>query len=568
MVQFEDVPSSASSSSPHSLNYATRDLNSSAPLAPDPSHNYDDQELPPNARGAQARADTGSSRSLRPVQQDDVGAGSGSDRATRSVQWSASPAKQAELVDDTDSDSHCSVDGLEDFAFFSTMTPRPSVDMRRPPTPNQAKRAASRKNLTLGSFALGACILSFTCQTMVSRYIQNYVDYEKPYFILWVAHSLLFLLLPLHMLLERFAMSRRSFSSQWNEIMVGGAKLMKQHGHTLPGNTLYTDVDSYARVPTTRHRPSSVELASGEGRPLSLDRGSPPSRQRRSSSRQLVAKSSYRLILWHMFKWCTWFALLLNFGSYFWYVAVSFTTMSKASAIYDTSCFFAYLFSILMLKDRIMASKVMAVAISIAGVMLMIMVNRRDPEPLTPTTPQRPDIAKPLRLDAGQREFVGDMISVLCACLIGLYQVVYKKYGTLHDYHSLLFVDMMLALIGISTVVVFWLPLPILHWIHYEAFAWPSPSVLGFVLLNALFGVIYNGAFMVVLVLTSPLFASVGIMLTIPVIAAIDMVVGHQILAWNVMVGGASILLGFAVLTYVQVKESLSEKELLNSSHA
>ncbi|KAJ1980313.1 hypothetical protein H4R35_001166 [Dimargaris xerosporica] len=568
MAQFEDVSSSAPSSNPHSTNYATCDLSASAPVATGPSYSHEDLELPPNARKVQARADSGSSSSLR---QGNIGAGSGSNRAAHSVQWSASLGKHAELADDTDSDSHYSVDGLEDFAFFSTMTPRPSVDMRRPSTSRQARRTASRKNLILGCFALGACILSFTCQTMVSRYIQNYVDYEKPYFILWVAHSLLFLLLPLHMLLERFTMSRRSFSSQWNEIMVGGAKLMKQHGHTLPSNALYTDANSYARMPTAQYRPSSVEPAGSEGRPLSLDSVPPsaiPSRQRRTSSRQLVAKSSYRVILWHMFKWCTWFALLLNFGSYFWYVAVSFTTMSKASAIYDTSCFFAYLFSILLLKDRIMASKILAVAISIAGVMLMILVNRRSSsEPVPPSAPPRPDTAKPLLSDAGQREFVGDMISVLCACLIGLYQVIYKKYGTLHDYHSLLFVDMMLALIGISTVVVFWLPLPILHWIHYEAFAWPSPSVLGYVLLNALFGVIYNGAFMVVLVLTSPLFASVGIMLTIPVIAAIDMVVGHQILAWNILVGAAGILIGFAVLTYVQVKESLSEKEPLSSSH-
>ncbi|RKP34634.1 hypothetical protein BJ085DRAFT_6928, partial [Dimargaris cristalligena] len=242
-------------------------------------------------------------------------------------------------------------------------------------------------------------------------------------------------------------------------------------------------------------------------------------------------------IMKFLFWRCLWLALLLNLASYLWYVAVNLTSMSKVSAIYNTSCFFAYLFSILLLNDRIMVSKIVAVFISIAGVMIMILVNRPGET-----------------VDGGerQREFIGDVVSLLCASLIGLYQVVYKRFGTLSDYHSLLFVDAMLAIIGVCTLVICWLPLPFLSWIEFEVFEIPAWPIFRLLLLNAFFGVLYNGAILVVLVLTSPLFASVGIMLTIPVIAVIDMIINGQVLAWNVALGGVGILVGFAILTYVQ----------------
>ncbi|KAJ1653914.1 hypothetical protein IWQ61_006059 [Dispira simplex] len=437
-----------------------------------------------------------------------------------------------EAHDAEDSDSHYSVEGVEDYAPLATVpTPRTSVELKNRPL--RSRVPLSRRNLWIGSVALLMCIVSFICQTMVSRYIQGHANYEKPYFILWVAHSSFFILLPLHYIVERMRNSRQTLAKQWNQIMVGGAKLRLQsklaHGRLSPADEELYQTVNQAGIVTSPIAPT----------------GSRP--------RRWVARKHYQRIVLFMVKRCIWFSLLLNFSAYLWYVAVAFTTMSKVTAIYNCSCFFAYIFSVWLLNDRLMWSKVSAVLISVAGVMLMVLVN---------TEPSN-TVANPIDKDqgllaTGPREFLGDALSILCASLIGLYQVIYKKHGTAPDYHSLLFVDGMLALLGVSTLLLCWIPIPILSWTGWEVFEFPTWPVLRLLLINSFFGVLYNGAFIAVLALTTPLFVSVGIMLTIPCIAIIDMITSGELLAWNVILGGLGILTGFALLTFVQVRETLT----------
>ncbi|KAI7895988.1 uncharacterized protein EV154DRAFT_476714, partial [Mucor mucedo] len=64
-------------------------------------------------------------------------------------------------------------------------------------------------------------------------------------------------------------------------------------------------------------------------------------------------------------------SILLTLPSYIWYLSVNLTTMSNLTAIYNTGCFFAYLFSIIMLHDRIVGAKVGAVLLCMLGVLAM-----------------------------------------------------------------------------------------------------------------------------------------------------------------------------------------------------
>ncbi|KAJ2887923.1 hypothetical protein GGI21_006796 [Coemansia aciculifera] len=252
---------------------------------------------------------------------------------------------------------------------------------------------------------------------------------------------------------------------------------------------------------------------------------------------------------------CVLLAGLLNSSAYLWYVAVAFTSMSKVTAIYNMSCFFAYVFSVLLLKERVQAIKCVAVGVSIVGVALMALVD----------TGGGADVQ-------AQRsaELLGDGLSLACACGIGLYQVLYKKYAVPSDFHSLFHVNFMTALLGACTLAVFWIPIPVLHVAGIERFRWPSAAQLGLIGANAAFGVAYNGGFMIALALTSPLFAAIGVMLTIPAMAAVDMVVQGQTLAWSVYAGGAAILAGFATLTFAEYADRKSPRVALtsDSSHS
>ena len=61
-----------------------------------------------------------------------------------------------------------------------------------------------------------------------------------------------------------------------------------------------------------------------------------------------------------------------------WYVAVALTSPSDLTAIYNCSAFFAYAFSIPLLKDKIRFDKVFSVAVAIAGVLIVAYGDSKD----------------------------------------------------------------------------------------------------------------------------------------------------------------------------------------------
>ncbi|KAJ2812012.1 hypothetical protein GGI24_006740, partial [Coemansia furcata] len=150
--------------------------------------------------------------------------------------------------------------------------------------------------------------------------------------------------------------------------------------------------------------------------------------------------------------------------------------MSKVTALYNMSCFFAYLFSILLLKERVQVVKCVAVGISIVGVALMALVD---------TGADVQALSEAQRLERRNTELLGDLLSLGCACGIGLYQVLYKKYAVPNDYHSLYHVNFMTALLGASTLLVFWVPIPALHVIGIEHFRLPNARQFAFIASNA-----------------------------------------------------------------------------------
>ncbi|KAJ1923527.1 hypothetical protein IWQ60_005827 [Tieghemiomyces parasiticus] len=460
------------------------------------------------------------------------------------------------VEDSDDQDSHLSVDGLDDYAPLALPTPSTSLDLKRR---NSARGTSDTTggpsgSLLLGSVCLGICILSFVSQTVISRNIQSYYAYEKPYFILYVAHSCLFLMLPLHFAFERLRPPGRSLARQWDEVMIGGAKLMAHSGHSLGEEFAPHDLINMVQTPAAPRTPYHGGSSSGDYGFLEDAGGAGGGMRRRRSShahgrKNRIPRRYHLTVVKFMLTRSISFSILLNFAAYLWYVAVGLVSSSAiVTATYNTSAVYCYAFSVLLLKERLMTGKIVAIIISVLGVLLMTLVN---------TGGDSESPSSPLVATSSQTEVFGNFVSVLCAVLIGLYQVVYKKYGTVRDYHSLLFLDAMMAGLGLSTLLVCWVPLPILNFIGYEVFEVPSWAVLRLLLLNAFFGILYNAAILVVLTLTGPLFASVGVMTTIPVMAVIDVMFYNQHLGWNVFVGAIGIFVGFGILTYVQVKESM-----------
>ncbi|KAJ1733158.1 hypothetical protein LPJ61_001692 [Coemansia biformis] len=465
----------------------------------------------------------------------------------------------------------------------------------------QQGRPSARRALLLGGISLLVCIVAFVGQTTVTRQVQE--SYVQPYFILWVAHSCWVVMLPLHAAFEQLKRNPRSLAALRTEVLVASATLIVQLRRRrrrrqaasspplpldLPSAGEYQPVETADVDAPAGRRSGGIELASGiglasgmaharsaakasteaeDGSPGHADDGddcggvgsgsgsSNGGGDSCSDEAWALAHARPWWVLWRTTMLAAALVVLLNASAYLWYVAVGLTSMSKVTATNNTACFFAYLFSVLLLNDRVQAVKCVAVAASIVGVVLMALVGPvPDGQDAVSAATQR------------RSELLGDVLSLVCACGIGLYQVLYKKYAVPRGFHSLFAVNFFTALLGLCTLVLCWVPLPILHVAGVERFHWPSRAQLALVALNALLGIAYNGCFMIALVVMSPLFASIGIMLTIPVVAVVDMATQGRALAWNVLAGGAAILAGFCALTYAEYRDTVRKHAHLHSA--
>ncbi|KAI9320224.1 hypothetical protein BX666DRAFT_1920657 [Dichotomocladium elegans] len=333
-----------------------------------------------------------------------------------------------------------------------------------------------RPRSLMAGMMLAICILSFVLQTELAQYVQQTTNYQKPYFLLYIGHCGYIWMAPIQLIAECIA--RRSVP----------------HKNVL--HLIYI---------TTADLKDEVIRAA-----LELE----------TRARQWVL----RILT---------ISVLLTLPAYLWYVSVNLTSMSNLTAIYNTGCFFAYLFSILMLGDHLVVSKIVAVLLCILGVAVMAFWESTGNE-------------------GGQESDDGGVLGILVAaagaCAYGFYEVYYKKYASPPRKPSILFANTVTAAIGLVTLLVLWIPIPILHWLGYETFELPDWTTFGYILGIGSMSVVYNATFMCVIALVNPVFAAVGVMLTVPAVAITDVLVTGVMIPTSTIVGSLLILIGFYIL--------------------
>ena len=205
-------------------------------------------------------------------------------------------------------------------------------------------------------------------------------------------------------------------------------------------------------------------------------------------------------------------ALTVAGGS--WYVAVDMTSASDLTAIYNCSAFFAYAFSIPLLNDKLRFDKIFSVAVAIAGVLT---VAYGDAGPTKhggqhggvvggdPSTDDDPE---------GPRRLWGNIIIGIGSVLYGLYEVLYKKLACPPEGASptrgMMFAMMIGSLIGMFTLTVLWIPLPILHVMGWEKFQMPHGEAAWMMFISVIANATFSGSFLVLISLTSPVLSSVA----------------------------------------------------------
>lgn len=137
--------------------------------------------------------------------------------------------------------------------------------------------------------------------------------------------------------------------------------------------------------------------------------------------------------------------------------------------------------------------------------------------------------------------------------------MLYKKYAcTVSDIkvsHSIEFANIVGSSIGLTTLLVFWIPIPVLHFTGYEVFELPHRDAIWALVASVVSNFVYTACLLTMISLTSPVLSSVACLLSIFVVALVDTLIRHQKLGVQTMLGGVLIIIAFCMLASATYRE-------------
>lgn len=117
------------------------------------------------------------------------------------------------------------------------------------------------------------------------------------------------------------------------------------------------------------------------------------------------------------------------------------------------------------------------------------------------------------------------------------------------------------SLIGSFTLLVLWIPLPILHITGLEIFELPRGEAAWLLCISVLANATFSGSFLVLISLTSPVLSSVAALLTIFLVAIVDWMWTGVPLSPAAVVGGLLIIAAFLLLSWSTYREMAEERK-------
>ena len=231
-------------------------------------------------------------------------------------------------------------------------------------------------------------------------------------------------------------------------------------------------------------------------------------------------------------------AALYAMADYFWYLALSHTSVALATSIFNSSCVFVYVFSIVCLKERQTLKQACGVVMAVVGVLL---ISFSVPPKSTTTT----------GVNVSRKESVvqANLFVFLGAIFYAGYEVAVKFHLKRME-EAPEVVNLITAVMGIYSALYWILGSVMLNLVpsssvFYEPFELPTDHDLILLLVNALFALVFNVCLMLALHYTSPLIVSVGCMTTIPFTDLLDWILHGDTLALGQSIGSVTVFLGF-----------------------
>jgi solute carrier family 35 protein F5 len=231
------------------------------------------------------------------------------------------------------------------------------------------------------------------------------------------------------------------------------------------------------------------------------------------------------------------FCLLWFLANYFAAACLEYTTVASSTILASTSSIWTLLSGSLMRVERFTLSKLLGVCASLAGVVLISMV----------------DVSGETDENRGSfphktpRELaIGDVMAFVSAVLYGFYAVFMKK--RIGD-ESRVNMPLFFGLVGAWNTVLLWPGFFILHFTGVERFELPpTKRILTIVLVNSASSLVSDFCWAYSMLLTSPLIVTVGLSLTIPLSLVGQIVLDGQYASIWYWVGAAIVVLSFVFI--------------------
>ena len=370
----------------------------------------------------------------------------------------------------------------------------------------------TRRKYTYAAFFLLLSLVSFVVQTETAVYIQHTLGWKKAYCMLWLTHGSWSLLWPTQLLIIRIQKRKLSWPAFW-----------RRHKYL---------------IRTTAQMVQSQDL-------------------------HLTSTTSSKSPIPYMLRTTAFVTTFLTIAGGSWYVAVDMTSPSDLTAIYNCSAFFAYVFSIWLLKDKFRFDKMFSVGIVIAGVLVVAYGDKQETK--APGHSGGASGGRPAGSGEASSRLAGNLIIGVGSVLYGLYEVLYKKLACPPEGTSpgrgMIFANTFGSMIGVFTLTVLWIPLPILHYTGIEPFELPRGKAAGLLAISTLSNAIFSGSFLVLMSLTSPVLSSVAALLTIFLVAIVDWLITSKPLSVAALLGGSLIIVAFVMLSWATYREMDQERK-------
>ncbi|EXJ79235.1 hypothetical protein A1O3_08736 [Capronia epimyces CBS 606.96] len=371
------------------------------------------------------------------------------------------------------------------------------------PTYAQPEDVVRRKYI-YASFFLILSLVSFVVQTETAVYIQHDLKWNKAYCMMYLTHGSWVFLWPVQLLMLRVQKRKLSWPAFW-----------RRHKYLLR---------------------STAQMI--QSRELYL---SPPA----------AAVSPWP----YMIKATAFITTFLTMAGGSWYVAVNLTSPSDLTAIYNCSAFFAYVFSIMLLNDKLRFDKAFSVGLAIIGVLVVAYGDNDDSDSGT---------TDPGAKKGFSTKLLGNIIIGIGSVAYGFYEVLYKRFACPPEGTSpgrgMIFANTFGSMVGLFTLTVLWIPLPILHITGLERFELPSGRAASLLAISTLSNAVFSGSFLVLMSLTSPVLSSVAALLTIFLVGIIDWLITGKPLSPAALAGAALIIVAFCMLSYATYREMKEEQ--------